>query len=33
MIELILNYFAICAYFPGFHAPLKAKFYDISQKF
>ena len=29
MIELLLNYFAICAYFSGFHAPLKAKLYDI----
>ena len=29
MIKLLLNYFTICAYFSRFHAPLKAKFYDI----
>ena len=33
MIELLLNYFTICAHFPGFHVPLKAYFYDIKQKF
>ena len=33
MIELLVNYFTICAYFPGFQVPLKAKFYDIRQKF
>ena len=33
MIQLLLNYFKICAYFPGFHVPIKAKFYDIRQKF
>ena len=29
MIELLLNYFTIYLYFPGFDAPLKDKFYDI----
>ena len=29
MIELLLIYFTISVYFPGFDAPLKAKFYDI----
>ena len=32
MIELLLNYFTICAHFPEIHVPVKAKFYELRHK-